>query len=154
KTRLERQLAGQYPWHVEPISPAGAEGDRAPIRSVRVTVVTDTHGLADTRNYVYFRTGGHKYLIGGPDWPLTGEAGAQVFALDLAAGPLTRADLRGWALGMLGTPAPQAGPDRWHPRRLKVEIDGKVAYDSEHVELDRRSLEVIRLVPPCHLNED
>src|SRR5262249_47028072 len=45
KTRLERQLAGQYPWHVEPISLAAAEGDRAPIRSVRVTVVTDTHGL-------------------------------------------------------------------------------------------------------------
>src|SRR5262249_2690534 len=82
KTRLQRQLKGQHPWHGDPVPRAPtAAGDRPPIRSARVTVVTDTHALADTRNYVYFRTGGHAYLIGGPQWPLTGAAGAQVFAL-------------------------------------------------------------------------
>jgi hypothetical protein len=153
KARLERQLRGQYPWHVEPAPASNPERDRALVKSARITVVTDTHGLADTRSYGYFRTGGHKYLIGGPDWPLTGDAGPQAFVLDLVAGPLTRDDLRGWALGLLGTPQAQSGPDRWHPRRLMVEIDGKVAYDSEQESLDRHSLEVIRLVPPCHLNE-
>jgi hypothetical protein len=88
------------------------------VREAKVTVVTAPHSGADTRNYVYFQTGGHKYLLGSPTAPLTPDQGPQEFRLDLEAAPLTAADLRGYALGMLGHPSPYGdAPDRWHRRR-------------------------------------
>src|SRR5262249_30875317 len=90
-----------------------------------------------------------------PATPLTAGAGPRAFGLDLLAGPLTAADLRGWALGMLAHPNPFGrAPDRWHPQRLLVEIDGRTVYDSEENPLDRRSLEAIRLIPPAHRDQD
>src|SRR5262249_19621384 len=133
KGRLEAQLQGQFPWYVAQVpKPSAASQDPAPVRSAKVKVLTCTHDGADTRNYVYFRTGGHKYLLGTPDRPLSGAYGLQEFPLDLERGPLTQDGLRGWAVGMLARPEPQgAVPDRWHPRRILVEIDGRVVYDSE-----------------------
>lgn len=154
KARLEGQLDGKYPWFVDAEFRSPWRG-QAEVKSARVTLVTQTHAGADTSNYVYVRTGGHKYQLSSPTTPLTGTAGPQVFALDLLAGPLTAADMRGWALGMLAQPTHYGQtPDRWHPQRLIVEIDGRVVYDSEDSDLDRRSLEAIRLIPPAHFNKD
>jgi hypothetical protein len=123
------------------------------VREAKVTVVTAPHSGADTRNYVYFQTGGHKYLLGSPTAPLTPDQGPQEFRLDLESAPLTAADLRGYALGMLGHPSPYGdAPDRWHPQRLIVEIDGRTVYDSEENEVDRNSLAAIRLIPPAQAN--
>jgi hypothetical protein len=75
--------------------------------------------------------------------------------LDLQAGPLTAADLRGFGVGMLAAPhAAAAAPDRWHPQRIVVEIDGRFVYDSDANALDRRSLEAVRVIPPAHFGED
>ena len=45
-------------------------------------------------------------------------------------------------------------PDRWHPERIRVEVDGSVVYDSEDYPYDRKSLKAIRLIPPAHLDQD
>ncbi len=153
QNRLERQLRGSYPWFEE-------TGFRSPwregadINGIRITLLTYPHSGADTRNYVYFRTGGHKYLLGSPDNPLAPEHGPQVFSLDLVGAPLTAADLRGKALGMIahGEPFGDA-PDRWHPQRLMIEVDGSAVYDSDDNDVDRLSLEAIRIIPPAHLDE-
>lgn len=154
RARLDAQEHGTYPWFDEPefVSPWRSE---AHIDSARVTVDTDIHPLADTSNLIYFQTGGHKFLIGTSETPLSGEFGPQTFELDLLSAPLTAADLRGFALGMLGHGGLNGtAPDRWHPRRLVVEIDGGIVYDSELSEVDRLSLEAIRIVPPAHVGPD
>src|SRR5690606_2100181 len=98
-------------------------------------------------------TGGHKFQLGSAVQPLGPEYGPQEFTLDLATAPLTASDLRGFALGVLA-PHEAIGdvPDRWHPQRLRVEVDGRVVYDSEDSTIDRASLSAIRLIPPAHLN--
>lgn len=152
RNRLERVINGSYPWFVETDFQApGRIGE--PLRDVQVTLVTSSHTGAATANYVYYLTGGHKFLLSSPNNPLEPEAGPQVFRLDLLAGPLTASDLRGHALGMIGHENPHDDvPDRWHPQRLTVEVDGRVVYDSEENDLDRLSLEAIRVVPPAHFN--
>ncbi len=155
KAQLEARLQGRAPWFTAPTTDLPARADSPAVRSARVKILTRAHDGADTHNYVYFRAGAVKYLIGSPERPLTPAAGVQEFDLDLGAGPLTAADLRGWALGMLAAPQPQGDvPDRWHPRRLVVEIDGRVAYDSEPSDRDRRSLDAVRLIPPAQLDWD
>jgi hypothetical protein len=154
RQRLVAQLEGSYPWfeEVEFVSPWRTP---TPVAAAQVTLVTDAHPGADTRNFVYFRTGGHKYLLSTPDTPLNAESGPQEFHLELIAGPLTAADLRGYAVGMLGHGGLNgATPDRWHPERVLVAIDGRVVYDSEESEVDRLSLEAIRLIPPAHIGDD
>ncbi len=154
KQRLERQIAGGYPWFVDPDfkSPWRGEVLAQGIGEVRVTVLTASHTGAETKNHVYFQTGGHKYLLSSPLNPLEPMDGPQVFPLDLVGAPLTAADLRGYSLGMLASGEPSGdAPDRWHPQRLMVEIDGRVVYDSDEVALDRLSMESIRVVPPAHL---
>ncbi|HVK08370.1 MAG TPA: hypothetical protein VM597_06290, partial [Gemmataceae bacterium] len=154
RARFEGQLDGRVAWFEdrEFRSPWREAGPA--VQSARVTLVTQTHTEADTQNFVYLRTGGRKYLLGSPTTPVTGTGGPQVFPLDLAAGPLTAADIRGWAVGMVGQPGRTGtAPDRWHPQRVVVEIDGRVVYDSESNDLDRRSLEAIRLIPPAHFDQ-
>lgn len=154
QARLEGQLQGKYPWFEDPDFRSPWR-DKPSVKSAKVTLVTRSHTGADTQNYVYFRTGGRKYLLGSPDVPLSDAAGPQEFSLDLLAGPLAAADLRGWAVGMLGQPGSFGkAPNRWHPQRILVEIDGRVVYDSEESDLDRRSLEAIRLIPPAHKDQD
>lgn len=152
QTVQERLLAGSYPWFEE----SGFEPEwrrEEPIAEASVTVVTSPHTGADTQNYVYFRTGGHRYLLSSPLNPLSADAGPQQFLLDLVSGPLVASDLRGYAVGMLGNPEPyDSAPDRWHPQRLIVEVNGRKVYDSEEQEVDRLSLEAIRLIPPAHLD--
>jgi hypothetical protein len=154
RQRMEGLLRGVYPWFED-------AGFRSPwrasanVKTAKVTVETAAHAGADTRNYVYSRGGGHKYWLGSPEVPLSAEKGPQTFTLDLLAGPLMAADLRGWAVGMLAHPHRQGTtPDRWHPHRLMIEIDGQIIYDSEESALDRLSLEAIRLIPPAHWTRD
>lgn len=157
KTLLRGMLAGTSPWFLDADfnSPWRKGAADTPIKQMRVTIETAAHTAADTKNYVYFSVGGHKYLVASPSRPLSWEEGPQVFDLDLRAGPLVKSDLRVWGLGMLGHPNKQGkGPDRWHPQRLLVEVDGKVVYDSDDVERDRLSLAAIRLIPPVHYDED
>jgi hypothetical protein len=68
---------------------------------------------------------------------------------------LAAADLRGWAVGMLGTAQPYGrAPDRWHPERILVVVDGRATYDSDENALDRNSLKAVRLIPPAHVDKD
>lgn len=152
RQRLAGQIAGPYPWFEEPdFQPAWRLA--AAIGSARVTLVTYDHTGADTRNAVYFRTGGHKYLLNPSAGQLLGAYGPQQFELDLIAGPLTAADIRGYAVGMIGQNRPAGdAPDRWHPQRIVVELDGRVVYDSEASPIDHESLSAIRLIPPAHLD--
>lgn len=154
RERLAAQLEGRYPWFEETEFTSPWRTDE-PVGAARITLVTDSHPGADTHNVVYFRTGGHKYALSGFEHPLTGEAGPQTFQLDLIAGPLVAADLRGYAVGMLGHSGLNGEtPDRWHPRRVLVEIDGRVVYDSEESDVDRLSLDAVRVIPPAHLSGD
>jgi hypothetical protein len=153
RTRLERQVAGGYPWYEEPAFESPWRTGE-PVQKVVVSVVTAAHTGADTQNYVYYRTGGHKYLLSSPVNPLSAENGMRVFPLDLMGGPLTPGDLRGHALGMLAHADPYGvAPDRWHPERLVVEVDGSVVYDSDEKQLDHASLQAIRIIPPTHFDE-
>jgi hypothetical protein len=150
---LERQLDGSYPWYEEWEFDSPWRIDES-VRQVRVMLVTASHPGADTQNYVYYRAGGHKYLLSSPLNPLAAEDGLRVIPLDIPGGPLTAADLRGHALGMVAHEQPyDEAPDRWHPERLLVEVDGSVVYDSDENELDRLSLEAIRIIPPAHFDE-
>ena len=153
KRWLEGQVRGEYPWFEEPDFDSPWREDAA-VGTLSVTLVTDTHPGADTGNYVYFRTGGHKYLLGSPSEPLSGQAGAQEFAIDLLAGPLTAADMRGYSVGMLAHAQPYgSAPDRWHPQRILVGLDDRLVYDSDEGPIDLNSLEAIRVIPPAHVDE-
>jgi hypothetical protein len=149
---VTKRLQGQYPWFIDEqfVSPHRAE---TAIREAKVTLETCNHEGADTQNYVFFSTGGHKYLLNEQFTQLSAEAGPQEFEVDLLAGPLTAADLRRWAVGTLAVPIAQsATPDRWHPQRVVVEIDDSIVYDSDESSLDRQSLEAVRVIPPIQLD--
>src|SRR6056297_141403 len=150
RSRIERQIQGSYPWYL-------ARDFRSPwrnghdVESMSVTLIVAPHRGAETRNYVYYQTGGRKYLLSSPANPLTHESGPQTFAIDLIGGPATASDLRGHSVGMLGTDQPQGDtPDRAHVQRMLVEVDGRIVYDSDESELDRLSLEATWLIPPAH----
>ena len=150
--QLDRQLLGSAPWYTDGDFHPAWETDSV-ISSMKVTVVTAPHTGADSRNFVYFQTGGHKYLLGSPSLPLTPTYGPQEFLLDIAVSPLRASDIRGFGLGMIANDLPQGdAPDRWHPERFIVEVDDRVVYDSEENSLDSSSLSAIRLIPPAHRN--
>jgi hypothetical protein len=152
QNRIERQIAGSYPWFIDAAFHSPWRNGHL-LQSMAITLVTAPHTGADTRNFVYYSSGGRKYLLSSSASPLTPEHGPQTFQLDLIGGPATAADLRGHSLGMLSNGIPySAAPDRYHAARLLVEVDGRVVYDSDEVELDRLSLEAIRLIPPAHLD--
>ena len=152
KRWLEGQVRGEYPWFEQAgFSSPWRQG--ATVGSLGAILVTDTHPGADTNNYVYFRSGGHKYLLGSPGEPLSGQLGPQEFSIDLLAGPLTAADMRGYAVGMLAHAQPYgSAPDRWHPRRILIGVDGRLVYDSDQSPIDMNSLEAIRVISPAHLD--
>jgi hypothetical protein len=153
RQRLEGQLQGKYPWYVD----TGFRSpwrDAAPVESAKATLVTYAHPGADTRNYVYLQTGGRRYLVGSPEKPLTGQAGPQEFPLDLLAAPLTEEDVSGTKVGMVAHQDPQGeASDRLHLQRVRLEINGKIVYDSEDNDRDRNSLAAVRLVPPAYFAE-
>jgi hypothetical protein len=153
KQWCDGQLDGRYPWFVEPEFRSLWRGEPS-VLSGKVTLLTHTHSGADTRNLVYFALGGHKFPLSSPALPLSAELGAQEFELDLRSAPLTAADMRGFAVGMLGHAVPYGhAPDRWHPQRILLEIDGRIVFDSDESPIDRMSLEAIRIIPPAHADE-
>ena len=151
---LKAQSLGKYPWFIDDkFVPLGQEG--AAIKSAKVTLLTRKHSGADTKNRVYFRTGGNKYPLSSYNNPLSSSLGPQVFDLDLLSGPLTVGGVRGFAVGMLANDQSYGdAPDRWHPERILVELDGSIVYDSDEYPYDRKSLDAIRIIPPVHLNKD
>ena len=152
--QLEALLQGEFPWFVEDDFRSPHRGE-AHVRSAKVTLLTASHVNADTQNFIYFSTGGHKYLMSSPDNPLSSEIGPREFEIDLTDGPLTAADVRGTAVGMLAHSGNYAkAPDRWHPQRVIVELDGRIVYDSDTNSLDKASLEAIRLIPPAHFDAE
>jgi hypothetical protein len=145
--------AGALPWFVEEGLQIPGRDEVSEVASGRVILMTTPHTNAATHNYVYFQTGGKKYFLFPADNHFTPESNPQAFDLLLPAGPLAASDVRGFALGMLAHDRPYAtAPDRWHPQRLVVELDGRSVYDSEEAAIDRQSLEAIRLIPPAHLD--
>ncbi|TWU46665.1 hypothetical protein [Rubripirellula reticaptiva] len=153
QNRIERQLAGSYPWFlVRDFQSPWRNGHY--VESMSVTLVAASHTGADTHNYLYYQTGGRKYLLTSPVNPLSSVFGPQVFPIDLIGGSATAGDLRGHAIGMLADGEPASNvPDRAHVSRMIVEVDGRVVYDSEESEIDRLSLDAVRLIPPAHLDE-
>ncbi|QDT01946.1 hypothetical protein K227x_03160 [Rubripirellula lacrimiformis] len=152
QNRIERQLAGNYPWFLLGDFQSPWRNGH-PISSMTVTLVAAAHTGANTHNFLYYQTGGRKYSLTSPTQPLDSDVRPQVFPIDLIGGPATAADLRGHSIGMLGDPAPSNSvPDRAHVSRMIVEVDGRVVYDSEKNELDRLSLEAVRLIPPAHVD--
>ncbi len=150
---LEGQFNGVYPWYVDGNFENPFRNETA-VNSVKVTLVTDIHVGADSHNAIYFQIGAHKYRVSDLNNPLSAEFGPQEFDLDLRTGPLTTADLRSFAVGMIGDTTPfGAAPDRWHPQRILVEVDGRNMYDSDESPIDRLSLEAVRLIPPAHVDE-
>jgi len=159
KVLLEGRIQGKYPWFVDaqfqPFWQTTQPVAEALIKRVEVVLETASHNGAGTQNYVYFRTGAHKYPLNDVCLPLSAEYGPQRFAIDLLAGPLTASDLRGWAVGMLAVPTPfGSAPDRWHPQRIQVFVDAKPVYDSEENTIVRLSLAAVRLIPPKHLDQE
>jgi len=153
KVRLENQLPGESPWF-EDSAFTSPWRDKSVVQTARVTLITRSHTAADTRNYIYFVAGAHKYLLATPGAPLSFARGPQVFVLDLLRGPLSAADLRGWGVGMLAPANPfDRAPDRWHPERILVEVDNRITYDSEDSPIDRESLKAMRLIPPVHVDQ-
>jgi hypothetical protein len=151
---LEAQLRGAYPWFID-------DEFRPPWRvetlvsSVQVTVSLSARSSADTRSYVYFGVGGHKYLLESVGHGSVDIEGLRSFDLNLDAGPLVASDLRGWAVGMLADATPQGPkPDQWDPERVVVQLDGRVVYDSNRNPPDRLSLSATRLIPPVHVDQD
>ena len=146
---------GIYPWFVERgLTVPGREESGGTVEA-RVILSTAPHANGETYNHLYFRTGGRKFFLYPPSNHFTPDANPQAFELNVGAGPLSAGDVRGFALGMLAHDRPYAAaPDRWHPERLVVELGGRVVYDSESEPIDQRSLEVIRLIPPAHVDGD
>ena len=154
KERLEALIAGTFPWFVESsFQPKYRES--ASVQAATVTLWTANHAGADSRNFTYFKTGGRKYRLSTPDQPLANDSEPQEFQLDLLNGPLTAADIRGLGIGMLAHSTPYgSAPDRWHPKRMRVELDGRNVYDSAANPLDQRSLSAIRIIPRAHRDSD
>ncbi|MEZ6094339.1 MAG: hypothetical protein R3C03_08860 [Pirellulaceae bacterium] len=151
---LERKLAGSYPWFVDPNFHSPWRDGQA-VSELKVTLSTAAHVGSGTSNYVYYQTGGHKYLLSSPLNPLSVDLGPQTFYLDLPAGPLDTADIRGHSLGMLAFDANNGNaPDRWHPEQVVIEVDGRKIYDSDENHVDRMSLQAIRVIPPVHVNSE
>ncbi|MBN2473388.1 MAG: hypothetical protein JXB62_02175 [Pirellulales bacterium] len=159
KRLVEGQIQSVYPWFVDdrfrPLVPMGSSSSSSVVKKIDVTLETHTHAGADTQNYVYLSTGGHKYLLNSRYLAVSASAGPQQFQADLLAGPLAAARLRGWGVGVLATPDSQgAAPDRWHPQRVLIDVDGTGVYDSEDSPLDRQSLEAVRIIPPAQRDDD
>jgi hypothetical protein len=73
--------------------------------------------------------------------------------LDLQAVPLLKSDLRDYSLGIIADAGPQASAvDFWRADRLQVEVDGAIVYDSDAVAADKKSLGIVRLIPPAHFD--
>jgi hypothetical protein len=149
---LENVLRGASPWFVENDLEIPGRTEAASLSQVKVTLVTAPHTNSRSYNHVYVRLGGRKYFLYPPKNLFSADAGPQVFELDLAQGPISAGDLRSVGVGMLAHSLPYAeAPDRWHPQRLIVELDGQTTYDSENEPVDKLSLEAIRLIPPAHM---
>jgi len=154
KQLLEGRLQGKHPWFVDWQFRPTRRGQTA-VKTARVVLETHSHSGADTQDRVFFSTGGHKYLLNPRYVPLSAADGPQQFEVDLLTGPLCVADLRGWAVGILASGDPQGQvPDRWHPQRILVQLDDAVVYDSDESQLDRSSLQAVRLIAPAHLDEN
>ncbi|MDX1930959.1 MAG: hypothetical protein SFV81_30825 [Pirellulaceae bacterium] len=150
--RLQRQLQGVSPFWSDATFDSPWRGKNL-IQQVKVTLLTAPHSEAETNNFVYFGVGGHKYLLGSPMTPLSPDQGSQEFVLDLATAPLIAGDLRGFSIGMLAVPENASDvADRWHPQRMRVEVDERIVYDSEDNALDRLSLSAVRIIPPAMTN--
>jgi hypothetical protein len=151
-SRVQAIVTGDFPWFVDDqFVPIAAVSGL--VKKATVTIVNDSHSGAGTANHCYFSTGGRKYWLSDASEPKLAYAGARTFPLDLDAGPLSAAQMRTWAFGSLGTrQSTSATPDRWHPQRLVVRLDGRTVYDSDENPLDRKSLEAIRIVPPAQFD--
>ncbi len=148
---LEGQIEASYPWFIE----SEFEQEQRSANLIKIRLETEDHKGADTRNHGYFRVGGRKYQIASFHRPLHHKLNPQVIELDPVAAPLTISDANDIALGMLANGfAYEDVPDRWHPKRVAVEVDGKVIYDSDEVKRDKESLKAICIIPPSHLDGD
>ena len=153
-SEFESVLTGASPWYVDGDAELPGQGDSTPVSEAKVTLITAAHTNSQTYNHIYVRLGGRKYFLYPRQNLFSSDASPQQFKLDLAQGPLSAGDLRSVGLGMVAHSLPYAeAPDRWHPQRLIVEIDGKTTYDSDDEPVDRMSLAAIRLIPPVHVDD-
>lgn len=154
--RLGGQVAGYYPWYVEDAPELASVVTKVadPIKSITVKLFTGGSERPGTRNPIYLRAGGRKYLLSSEVDPLSDESVMQEFQLqsvDLDYDPLPRGSLADIGIGMIGNDQKFAStPDRASLQRVVVSVNGEDYYDSENNRGDRKTLSAISLVPPAH----
>lgn len=154
---LAGQASGATPWFVEddPAFKPAAAADAA-VKALRVTLVTGGGDQPGTRNPVYLKAGGAKFLLSSETDPLEDGPKPQRFELtpaDLKQNPLTTKALDRLGIGVIANDERfSTTPDRARLQRVLVEADGKTVYDSELKPSDRRVLKTLWLIPPAHLD--
>ena len=151
------KVAGYAPWFSESdpaFTPAPLPG--IPVKALQVTLATGGGEEPGTRNPVYLKAGGRKYLLASSADPLADEPKPQKFeitAADLEAQPLSQEDLKTLGIGVVGNDERSGtAPDRARLQRVVVHADGQTVYDSELKASDRKTLGAVWLVPPAHLD--
>lgn len=151
------KVAGYAPWFSEndpAFTPAPLPG--TPVKALQVTLATGGGEEPGTRNPVYLKAGGRKYLLASSADPLADEPKPQKFeitAADLEAQPLSQEDLKTLGIGVVGNDERSGtSPDRARLQRVVVQADGQTVYDSELKASDRKTLGAVWLVPPAHLD--
>ncbi len=151
------KVAGYAPWFSESdpaFTPAPLPG--TPVKALQVTLATGGGEEPGTRNPVYLKAGGRKYLLASSADPLADAPKPQKFeitAADLEAQPLSQDDLKTLGIGVVGNDERSGtAPDRARLQRVVVQADGQTVYDSELKASDRKTLGAVWLVPPAHLD--
>ncbi|WP_145351008.1 MAC/perforin domain-containing protein [Roseimaritima multifibrata] len=130
-------------------------------KRVRVHLVAATSDRAGTKNPLFLDLGGSKLLLSSENSVLEDSSNMQTFELseaDLLNDPveigLADGQLNAFQIGVIGSNEPfNAIPDRTALQRVTLEVDDVVVYDSIDSQLDRTSLNEIRLIPPAHRDE-
>ncbi len=156
---LAGQCAGYYPWYTErneKFSSAVAGPGANSVSEVGVRLIAGGGDQPGTRNPVYIKAGGKKFLLTSEVDPLSNLDKPQNFSIsmaDLESNPLKRADLDKIGIGIIGNEE-RFGlvPDRAKLQRVVVTVDGAEVYDSENETGDRRALNALWLVPPVHFD--
>lgn len=156
---LAGQAAGFYPWYLEKdekFTAAVANSTAKPLEEINIRLIAGGGEQPGTRNPLYIKTGGKKFLLTSESDPLGNDDDPQDYTLssaDLKNNPVTREDLKEIGVGLIGNEENfGAVPDRAKLQRIVVTVDGDEVYDSETNSVDRRALTGFWLIPPVHYN--
>ena len=154
---LRGQAEGYYPWYLEEDEAfKPRKSQEGPIRTVQVKLLAGGAKNSGSKNPIYLKARGRKYLLTSAIDPLASDPELQEFTITRDAlnfDPVTSAELQPSeiGIGMLGNDDPYDRiPDRANVQRVILEVDGEETYDSEKVAQDRSTLAAVSLIPPVH----